>query len=118
MKNCPARVFIFINNGKSRTSHRVGHPFGRTERMDKSGFPGPHAAMKGKDLLQGVPLPELFSGGQDLLQMKTDFHAAKILFLLEHIMETINWKIDGMSCSTCVLTISKYLEKKGLQNIK
>lgn len=33
-------------------------------------------------------------------------------------METINWKIDGMSCSTCVLTISKYLEKKGLQNVK
>ena len=33
-------------------------------------------------------------------------------------METINWKIDGMSCSTCALTISKYLEKKGLQNIK
>lgn len=33
-------------------------------------------------------------------------------------METINWKIDGMSCSTCALTISKYLEKKGLQNVK
>jgi Cu+-exporting ATPase len=33
-------------------------------------------------------------------------------------METINWKIGGMSCSTCALTISKYLEKKGLQNVK
>jgi Cu+-exporting ATPase len=33
-------------------------------------------------------------------------------------METINWKIEGMSCSTCALTINKYLEKKGLQNIK
>lgn len=33
-------------------------------------------------------------------------------------METINWKIDGMTCSTCALTVSKYLEKKGLQNIK
>ncbi len=33
-------------------------------------------------------------------------------------METINWKIDGMSCSTCALTIGKYLKKKGLQNIK
>src|SRR5258707_990526 len=33
-------------------------------------------------------------------------------------METINWKIEGMSCSTCALTIGKYLEKKGLQNIK
>jgi Cu+-exporting ATPase len=33
-------------------------------------------------------------------------------------METINWKIEGMSCSTCALTINKYLEKKGLHNIK
>jgi len=33
-------------------------------------------------------------------------------------METINWKIEGMSCSTCALTINKYLAKKGLQNIK
>jgi len=33
-------------------------------------------------------------------------------------METINWKVGGMSCSTCALTINKYLEKKGLQNIK
>ena len=33
-------------------------------------------------------------------------------------METINWKVEGMSCSTCALTINKYLEKKGLKNIK
>jgi P-type Cu+ transporter len=33
-------------------------------------------------------------------------------------METINWKIEGMSCSTCALTIGKYLEKKGVQNVK
>ncbi len=33
-------------------------------------------------------------------------------------METINWKIEGMSCSTCALTIGKYLEKKGGLNIK
>src|SRR6201991_1320723 len=33
-------------------------------------------------------------------------------------METVNWKIEGMSCSTCALTINKYLEKKGLENIK
>jgi Cu+-exporting ATPase len=33
-------------------------------------------------------------------------------------METINWKIQGMSCSTCALTIGKYLEKKGLHNVK
>jgi Cu+-exporting ATPase len=33
-------------------------------------------------------------------------------------METINWKIEGMSCSTCALTINKYLEKRGLKNIK
>jgi len=33
-------------------------------------------------------------------------------------METINWKVEGMSCSTCALTINKYLEKQGMQNIK
>jgi Cu+-exporting ATPase len=33
-------------------------------------------------------------------------------------METIQWKIGGMSCSNCALTISKYLEKQGLQNVK
>ena len=33
-------------------------------------------------------------------------------------METINWKIEGMSCSTCALTINKYLQKRGFQNIK
>jgi Cu+-exporting ATPase len=33
-------------------------------------------------------------------------------------METINWKVEGMSCSTCALTINKYLEKEGLSNIK
>lgn len=33
-------------------------------------------------------------------------------------METINWKVEGMSCSTCALTINKFLEKQGMQNIK
>jgi P-type Cu+ transporter len=33
-------------------------------------------------------------------------------------METINWKVDGMTCSTCALTIGKYLEKEGLQHVK
>src|SRR6185312_8982866 len=33
-------------------------------------------------------------------------------------METINWKVEGMSCATCALTIGKYLEKKGGRNVK
>jgi Cu+-exporting ATPase len=33
-------------------------------------------------------------------------------------METINWQIEGMSCSNCALTIGKYLEKEGLHNVK
>jgi len=33
-------------------------------------------------------------------------------------METVNWKIEGMSCANCALTISRYLEKKGLKNVK
>jgi Cu+-exporting ATPase len=33
-------------------------------------------------------------------------------------METMNWKVDGMTCSNCALTISKYLEKEGVKNVK
>ncbi|MEO8582963.1 MAG: cation-translocating P-type ATPase [Flavitalea sp.] len=33
-------------------------------------------------------------------------------------METTNWKVDGMTCSNCSLTITKYLEKKGKHNVK
>ena len=32
--------------------------------------------------------------------------------------ETVNWKVKGMSCTNCALTIHKYLEQKGLQNVK
>lgn len=33
-------------------------------------------------------------------------------------METVNWKVKGMTCSNCALTISKYLQKQGLHNVK
>lgn len=33
-------------------------------------------------------------------------------------METVNWKVEGMNCSNCVLTIDKYLQKQGLHNVK
>jgi len=33
-------------------------------------------------------------------------------------MEKVNWKIDGMSCSNCALTIQKYLVEKGLENVR
>ena len=33
-------------------------------------------------------------------------------------METVNWKVEGMTCSNCALTISKYLQNKGAVNIK
>lgn len=34
-------------------------------------------------------------------------------------MATITeWKVEGMDCSSCALTISKYLQKQGLQDIK
>ena len=32
-------------------------------------------------------------------------------------METVNWKVEGMSCSNCVLTIKNYLEKEGLRQV-
>jgi P-type Cu+ transporter len=33
-------------------------------------------------------------------------------------MEKVEWKVDGMDCTNCALTISKYLDKEGLKNIK
>jgi Cu+-exporting ATPase len=33
-------------------------------------------------------------------------------------METVQWKVDGMDCANCALTIHKYLEKQGLHNVK
>ena len=33
-------------------------------------------------------------------------------------MEKVSWKVEGMSCTNCALTIHKYLEKKGLGNVK
>jgi len=33
-------------------------------------------------------------------------------------METVNLKVEGMTCSNCALTISKYLQQQGLQNVK
>jgi Cu+-exporting ATPase len=32
-------------------------------------------------------------------------------------MEKIQWKVDGMHCANCALTINKYLQKKGAENI-
>src|SRR5258708_7392759 len=33
-------------------------------------------------------------------------------------LQTTHWKIEGMSCSNCALTIGKYLEKEGMHNVK
>jgi P-type Cu+ transporter len=33
-------------------------------------------------------------------------------------METIQWKVDGMDCTTCALNIHRYLDKKGMKNVK
>src|SRR5215471_4482247 len=38
--------------------------------------------------------------------------------IMEKTMETVNWKVEGMTCSNCALTVSKFLEKEGMQNIK
>ena len=32
-------------------------------------------------------------------------------------MENVQWKIDGMTCSNCALTVNKYLQKQGAQDI-
>ena len=33
-------------------------------------------------------------------------------------MEKVQWKVEGMDCSNCALTIHKYLEKQGGKNVK
>jgi len=33
-------------------------------------------------------------------------------------MENVQWKVEGMDCSNCAITIHKYLEKKGVNNVK
>jgi len=33
-------------------------------------------------------------------------------------MEKVEWKVEGMTCSNCALTISKYLNKQGLSEVK
>src|SRR5436309_779211 len=37
---------------------------------------------------------------------------------MEKLIESVNWKVEGMTCSNCALTVSKFLEKEGMQNIK
>jgi len=32
-------------------------------------------------------------------------------------MNNINWKVEGMTCSNCALSISTYLKKKGMQQV-
>ncbi len=33
-------------------------------------------------------------------------------------MEKIEWKVDGMTCTNCALTINRYLDKQGLKDVK
>jgi len=33
-------------------------------------------------------------------------------------MENVQWKVEGMDCSSCALTIHKYLAKQGMKNVK
>ena len=33
-------------------------------------------------------------------------------------METVNWKLEGMSCSACAQTINGFLEKKGMKDVR
>jgi P-type Cu+ transporter len=33
-------------------------------------------------------------------------------------MEKVEWKVDGMDCTNCALTITKYLQKEGLSEVK
>ena len=32
--------------------------------------------------------------------------------------ESVNWKVEGMTCANCALSVTKYLEKEGMSNVK
>jgi Cu+-exporting ATPase len=36
----------------------------------------------------------------------------------ENTLKTKHWKVEGMSCATCVQTVSGFLKKAGMQNVK
>ena len=33
-------------------------------------------------------------------------------------MEKVDWKVEGMTCSNCALSVTKYLQKEGMQEVK
>jgi P-type Cu+ transporter len=33
-------------------------------------------------------------------------------------MEKVDWKVEGMDCTNCALTINRYLQKEGMQSVK
>ena len=33
-------------------------------------------------------------------------------------MEKVEWKVDGMDCTNCALTITRYLQKEGQKEVK
>ena len=33
-------------------------------------------------------------------------------------MEKVDWKVEGMTCTNCALTINRYLDKQGLKDVK
>src|SRR3954454_12822866 len=32
-------------------------------------------------------------------------------------MEDVQWKVDGMTCSNCALSVNKYLQKEGAKDV-
>ena len=33
-------------------------------------------------------------------------------------MEKIAWKVEGMTCSNCALSVTKFLQKQGMDEVK
>ncbi len=33
-------------------------------------------------------------------------------------MEKVDWKVEGMTCTNCALSINRYLQKEGLKDVK
>ena len=140
MKKRPGRAFtiiaVLIDQGKSGTPHNILHTQVSAKGMDKSGFTGSHLPVKSEYRPAFQGFPELPGSLADRIQRKGQFHPAKVIPCnhvvillpisqtrvqgLQYLcpMEQIQWKVEGMDCNTCAISIHKYLEKQGMKNVR
>ena len=137
MKESAAGITIFVDYGKCRAANRISYIFCSAECADKIGFTRRHISMKSIYFITREGFPENPGHFVNFREGIYPFHLSKITLKAvparlhmrfefgnfawifdETDMETINWKVEGMSCSACAQTINGFLEKKGMKDVK